>query len=181
MRPANSELFPQSQRRRHHRAARVRSPGSEIVVGFIGMSQFAVCECRLNRSAENLRGDNSGNLLATIAASELDRQTSGGQLGSGNHGGEGVQNVMFRLPHHILRQRAIASLSHICAELFHGGTDFLTRGRCQPGKRCSGGDPDRVLQQTTAGQGSREGFTPHSCASIFFIHSSLSTLHPVRS
>src|SRR5438034_10614038 len=105
MRPANSELLPQSQGRGHDGAARMRPSRSEIVVGFIGMSQLAVCECRLNMCAEDLRGDNRGNLLATVIASELDRQTSGEQLGSRNYGGEGVQNVMLCFLNHILRQR----------------------------------------------------------------------------
>src|SRR5256885_15224643 len=101
------------------------STGSEIVVTFIGMSQLAICECRLNRSAEDRRGYYRGNLLASVRTSELDCQASGEQFGSRNHGSESVQNVMLCLLRHILRQRAIASLSHICAEFLHNWTDVL--------------------------------------------------------
>src|SRR2546427_8553751 len=127
------------------------STRSEIVVGFIGMSKLSVCECRLNRSAKNRRGHYRGNLLAAICPSKLDRQASGEQLGSRNHGGKSVQNVMFRFLHHIFRQRTISSLSHICAELCHYRIDILVGGRCHTRKRCSGCYPGRVLQPTTPG------------------------------
>src|ERR1700674_6057354 len=135
MRPANSELFPQSQGRGDDGAARMRPSRSEIVVGFIGMSQLPVCERRLNGAAEDRRGDNRGNLLATVVARELDRQASGEQLGSRNHGSKSVQNVMLCLPRHILRQRTVASLSHICAEFFHDWADILGESHCQAWKR----------------------------------------------
>ena len=99
------------------------------------MSQLAVCECGLNRSAEDRRGDNRGNLLATVVASELDRQASGEQFGSRNHGSEGVQNVMLRLPRHIFRQRTVASLSHICAEFLHNWAEVLGESHRQAWKR----------------------------------------------
>src|SRR5438105_2928351 len=135
MRPANSELLPQSQGRGDDGAARMRPTRSEIVVGFIGMSQLPVCERRLNRSAENRRGDNRGNFRAAVGASELDGQASGEQFGSRNHGSEGVQNVMLCFPHYILREGAAASLSHICAELFHDWADILGESHCQAWKR----------------------------------------------
>ena len=103
----------------------MRSTGGEIVVGFIGMSQFAVCEGRLNRSAEDRRRHYRGNLLAPVRASKLNGQASGEQFGSRDHGREGVQNVMLCLPRHILRQRTVASLSHICAEFLHDWADVL--------------------------------------------------------
>src|ERR1700739_4535199 len=72
MHPANAKLRPKRRRGRHDRTTWMRSARGVIVVAFIGMSQLSVRERRVDRSAKDLRGDHSRNLLATNGTGEPD-------------------------------------------------------------------------------------------------------------
>jgi hypothetical protein len=156
----------------------MRSAGGEIVVAFIGVSEFSVCKCGFNRSAKDLRGNYRRNLLPAVVLSKLDRHTSGGKLGAGNHGGDCVEDVVLGLLHDVVRECAVASLSHVSAELLHHRTDdwadawagFLGEGRRQVWKRCGGGNPRCVLQQPAPGQARLADFTRNSWRVMFGIH-----------
>jgi len=106
--PADAILLAESQRGWHNRGARMRASAGVVVVGLVGMSEHPIRNGSLNRPANHIRSDNRRYLLAAVGASKLNRQASGRQLGPGNHGGNGVQDVMLCFLQHFVGQLAIA-------------------------------------------------------------------------
>ncbi len=141
MGPTYDELFAGSQGGGHESAPGMGSSGGEVIIGFVGVSKLTVRECRLDRSTEDIGGDHGGDLFAPVRSSELNRQTSGREIRSRHHGGNGVENVMLCLLHHMVRQGLVTGVGHVDAELLHDRADALASGRrqCYARKRRSGG------------------------------------------
>src|ERR1700694_2229680 len=104
----------------------MRPAGGVIILALIGVSQLPVGEGRVHGSAECLRGDNRGDLLApTIGAGEFDSVAAWGQLRSGDHGCDRVQNMMFCIENGLFRWLTVTGSSHVLAELGHHRAHFL--------------------------------------------------------
>ena len=67
------------------------------IVCFIRLREHAICERRLNRSADDVRGHHSGHSLAPIRARKFERYFAGRQIGARNHRRDRIQNMLLRL------------------------------------------------------------------------------------
>src|SRR5437016_6172587 len=107
------------------------------VVGFVGVGKHAVCECRLDRTADDVRCGYRGDFLALVCASELDCETSRWKFGAGNHRGESVEDDVLGFLDDLLRQFTSAGRAHVRTER-PGDRGLLEDG--SPGKgECTGG------------------------------------------
>src|SRR5882762_8186248 len=121
---ADAELLACCEGGRNESAAGVRASGGEVIVGFIGMGKLAIGEGGLDGAAENSRCDYCGSLRAPVSAGEVEGNAAGRQLGTGDHGGEGIENMMFGFEQDVVGKGTVAGLGHVGAEDFHDVADF---------------------------------------------------------
>ena len=67
----DAELLPSGERSRHYRSAGMRAGRAVGIVGFIGMSEDAICECCFDGAAHHLGGNYGRNLLSTVRLGKL--------------------------------------------------------------------------------------------------------------
>ena len=106
----DAELLACSERRGYDGASRMRPSRSEVIVGFIGVGEFAVRKCRFDWAAENRGGNHGGDFFPTVATGKLDRQPPGRQFRPRNHSGESVENMVLGLFDHFVGKRMLAGL-----------------------------------------------------------------------
>ena len=87
------------------------------IVGFVGVGQHSIGQCRLDRAAYNFRGNYGRDLFSTIGASEFERGAPGCQVRTRNHRRQSVQDVLLRFLGDLIGQRAAAGFAHVSAEL----------------------------------------------------------------
>ena len=117
MLPADARFFADRQRGRHDGAAGMRASAGVVVVGFIGMSEFAVGDGRLDGAEENIRSHHRADIRAAVGAGKFQGHASGRKLGAGNHGGKGIEDVVLGFLQHFFGQRGVAGFAHVSAEL----------------------------------------------------------------
>jgi hypothetical protein len=98
----NAELLAESERGGHDVTAWMPT-GRPRIVGLIGMGHHAIRERRFDRTAYDVGASHRRYLLATVRPRELDCRAPRRQFGAGDHGGEGIEDVMLRLFDDILR------------------------------------------------------------------------------
>jgi len=81
-------------------------------------------------TAERIRGNDRRDFFVTIGVREPQGLTPGRQLRSRNHGGQSVEDVIFRFLHNRIRNRAAAGFAHVGAEAVHHRADRIS---CRPG------------------------------------------------
>ena len=119
MRSVDAELFACRQRGGNHRAARMRMRGRVRIVGFIGMRQHPVHHGGFDAAAERRCCRDRRHLFAPLcAAREFHRDASRRQIRARDHGGERVEDMVFRLLHHFSgRARPAASLIYVLSRV----------------------------------------------------------------
>ena len=125
LRPADAESFSRRQRRGHHGAARMRQRRRVRIVGFVGLREHAIGERGFDRPAEDIRADHRGDFFAAVRPRELNGGATGGKIGTGDHGGERIEEVILHLLDNFFRERTRASLAHVGAEPKHGRAYFF--------------------------------------------------------
>src|SRR5438105_4801875 len=103
------------------------------IVGFVRMRKHAVCERRIDGTADDVRCGYRGDFLALVCASELDRETSRWKFGTGNHRGESVEDDVLGFFDDLLRQFTSAGRTHVCAQR-PGDRGFLEDGSLGKGE-----------------------------------------------
>ena len=105
-RPVDAELFSSAQGRRDSSGARIGARRRMDAVGFVGVSEHAIHQCRFNRSACLVGSDDCGPLLSGVRAGEAQRDLPRWQVDPGHHRRQGVENVKPGGLQHVGRQIA---------------------------------------------------------------------------
>jgi hypothetical protein len=92
------------------------------IVGFIGMRHHAIGKRGIDRRRGHRRCDDGGSAVAAMLADVALPRLTRRQFRSGNHRGDGVEQMVFGVLRHLLRQRARCGCAHIGAKHVHHPT-----------------------------------------------------------
>src|SRR5215475_8429952 len=80
------------------------------------MRQHAVGEGRFNRAAKDIRSGNSRHSFTFVAAGKLNGKAPRRKIGTGDHGGECVEDHMLGLFDNLIGKFASGRLAHVSGE-----------------------------------------------------------------
>ena len=95
-----------------------------LIVGFVGVSEHAVGQCGVHGAGDDVAADHAGFFDAAKGSSVGDRLSAGRQTRTGQHGGDGVEDMVFGLLHDRRRERPAQGGCDVGAQLAHDRSDL---------------------------------------------------------
>src|SRR5258708_6724926 len=91
------------------------------------MSSNAVGNDGFEGSAQNILSEYRTEFVTAIRASKLKGALAGKQIGTGNYGGESIEDVVLCFFRDFIGERMLGGFPHVCAERVHDGAGALRR------------------------------------------------------